>query len=531
MHLCIPEATANVNGAEGAHRLKRVAATFIPPVVIDRRDKPPMHRQICAWFQCAIAEGRMRSGGRVPSSRELAAELGVSRGSVVNAYEQLLAEGYFETSVGVGTHIAKSIPGEFPTTRMWHAGDPAVHEKNVAHRQISDRASLWNNPVTQPWLNAPGAFGVSLPALDHFPVDVWSKLMARHSRGVSRTMLTYGDPMGYGPLREAIAEYVRTVRGVRCDASQVLVTAGSQQGLQIASQVLLNPRDRVCMEEPGYPGARQAFAMANAEIVPISVDAEGIIVSELEAKGKCAKLVYVTPSHQYPMGVTMSSRRRMLLLNWACQNGTWIIEDDCDSEYPFDGRPIASLQGLDADARVLYVGTFSQAMYPALRLGYLVLPKDLTTACIAVRDCMDRFSPTLNQSVMAEFIREGHFARHLRRMRMIYSERRKAIMEVLQTNLRDSAEIIGAEAGLHLVILLRAGVDDAAVANEAAAIGMSVMPLSSCRTTAGGRCGLVLGYGCVDVQGIQEGVRKLGMCIERVGGTATRSTTNGSGWK
>jgi GntR family transcriptional regulator/MocR family aminotransferase len=206
----------------------------------------------------------------------------------------------------------------------------------------------------------------------------------------------------------------------------------------------------------------------------------------------------------------------MLLLNWACQNGTWIIEDDCDSEYSFDGGPIASLQGLDAAARVLYVGTFSQAMYPALRLGYLVLPKDLITACVAVRDCMDMFSPTLNQSVMAEFIREGHFARHLRRMRMIYIERRKAIVEALRSNLRDSVEIVGAEAGLHLVILLHAGVDDAAVANKAAGRGISVMPLSSCRVNSEGRCGLALGFGCVDVQGIQEGVRKLGMCIERV---------------
>jgi GntR family transcriptional regulator/MocR family aminotransferase len=509
--------------------LKRVAATFIPPIVIDRHDKPSMHRQICAWFQGAIAEGRMKPGGRVPSSRELAAQLGMSRGSVVNAYEQLLAEGFFETLVGVGTHIAKSIPGEFPALKsMPHPGDPAVHAINLAHRQISDRASLWNNPPTQRWVTVPGAFGVGLPALDQFPVNLWSKLIAHNSRVVSRTMLAYGDPMGYRPLREAIAEYVRTARGVRCDASQVLVTAGSQQGLQIASRVLLNPRDRVCMEEPGYPGAREAFAMANAEIVTIDVDAEGIVVSELERKGECAKLVYVTPSHQYPMGVTMSTERRMLLLNWACHNDTWIIEDDYDSEYRFDGRPIAALQSLDTHARVLYMGTFSQAMYPALRLGYLVLPKDLIAACVAVRDCMDMFSPTLNQSVMAEFIREGHFARHLRRMRMIYIERWKALVEALQSNLHDSVEIAAAEGGLHLVILLHAGVDDAAVSKKAARRGMSVMPLSSCRMNAEGRRGLVLGYGGVDVQGIQEGVRKLCMCIEQVDGMTTGPLTNGS---
>jgi GntR family transcriptional regulator/MocR family aminotransferase len=495
--------------------LKRVAATFIPPIVIERHDKSPIHSQIYAWFQCAIADGRMKSGERVPSSRELAAQLGVSRGAVANAYEQLIAEGFFETLVGVGTYIAKSIPYEPPAlNRMRRAGDFAAHAKDLAHRQLSDRASLWSNPPAQRCATAPGAFGVGLPALDQFPINLWSKLIAHHSKDVSRAMLAYGDPMGYEPLREAIAEYVRTARGVRCDASQVLVTAGSQQGLQIASRVLLNPRDRVCMEEPGYPGAREAFAMANAEIVPIDVDAEGIVVSELERKGERAKLVYVTPSHQYPMGVTMSAARRMLLLNWACRNSTWIIEDDYGSEYRFDGRSIAALQSLDIHARVLYMGTFSQAMYPALRLGYLVLPKDLIAASIAVRDGMDMFSPTLNQSVMAEFIREGHFARHLRRMRMIYIERWEALVEALQRSLNGSEEISAIEGGLHLVILLNAEVDDAAVSKKAACSGVSVMPLSSCRMNAEGRCGLMLGYGGVDVQGIREGVRKLRMCIE-----------------
>lgn len=268
--------------------------------------------------------------------------------------------------------------------------------------------------------------------------NIWTKVMARHSRAVSRTMLAYGDAKGYGPLREAIAEYVRTVRGVRCEASQILVTTGSQQGLQIASQVLLDPKDRVCMEEPGYLGARQAFAMTDAQIIPIKTDAEGIVVSELARKRNCAKVVYVTPSHQYPMGMTMSAARRMQLLNWAAGNGAWIIEDDYDSEYRFDSRPIASLQGLDLDARVLYMGTFSKVMSPALRLGYLVLPKDLVATCTAARDCMDIFSPTLTQAVMAEFIREGHFARHLRRMRMLYMERRTALVNALQSSLRDS---------------------------------------------------------------------------------------------
>ncbi|MGC2660663.1 MAG: PLP-dependent aminotransferase family protein [Bryobacteraceae bacterium] len=495
--------------------MKRVAATFVSPIAIDRHASTPVHRQIYEWFQSAIAEGRIRPGGRVPSSRGLAAELGVSRIPVVNAYEQLHAEGYFETFVGIGTRVARSIPtGALTITKVRPARIPGGHAANAAPRQTSHRTLLWNKSPTQPWLNALGAFRVSLPALDRFPVNIWSKLIARHSRAVSRTMLAYGDAMGYGPLREAIAEYVRTARGVRCEASQILVTTGSQQGLQIASQVLLDHKDRVCMEDPGYPGARQAFAMADAQIIPIKVDAEGIVVSELVRKGGRAKLLYVTPSHQYPMGMTMSAARRMQLLNWAARNGTWIIEDDYDSEYRFDSRPITSLQGLDSDARVLYMGTFSKVMFPALRLGYLVLPKDLIAASAAARDCMDIFSPTLSQAVMAEFIREGHFARHLRRMRMVYMERRKALASALRNSLRESVEIAGAEAGMHLVILLRPGQDDRTVSYEAARRGISAMPLSSCRIRSGGRGGLVLGYGGVSVQDIQEGVCKLRACLQ-----------------
>ncbi len=503
--------------------MKRVAATFVPPIAIDRRASSPMHRQIFEWFQTAIAEGRMRPGARVPSSRGLAAELGVSRIPVVNAYEQLHAEGYFETFVGLGTRVASSIPSEsLNVPKLGKRRTSAAHAANSVPRKLSHRASLWNKSAAQPWLDVLGAFRVSLPALDHFPVDIWSKLIARRSRAVSRTMLAYGDPKGYGPLREAIAEYVRTVRGVRCEASQILVTTGSQQGLQIASQVLLEPKDRVCMEEPGYPGARQAFAMADAQTIPIKTDAEGLVVSELARKGKRVKVVYVTPSHQYPMGMTMSAARRMQLLNWAAGNGTWIIEDDYDSEYRFDTRPIAALQGLDLDARVLYMGTFSKVMAPALRLGYLVLPKDLIAVCTAAKDCMDIFSPTSTQAVMADFIREGHFARHIRRMRMLYMERRKALVNALQSSLRDSVEVAGAEAGMHLAILLRAGINDLAVSYEAARRGLSAMPLSSCRITSGERGGLVLGYGGVDIQDIQEGVRKLRACIQSKEVTATR---------
>ena len=300
---------------------------------------------------------------------------------------------------------------------------------------------------------------------------------------------------------------------MRCDPSQILVTTGSQQGIQLSAQVLLNANDRVWMEEPGYPGARQALLTAGVQLVPVPVDHQGLKVAEGLRRARHARAAYITPSHQYPLGVTMGAARRMELLHWASQSGAWIIEDDYDSEYRFGDHPIPALQGLDAAARVIYVGTFSKVMFPALRLGYVVVPKDLAEAFATARDANDQFSSTLYQAVMADFIREGHFARHIRRMRMLYMERRTALVNAIQQHLGDALEVIGAEAGMHLVAMLPPGVDDDAVSKRAAAAGLSVMPLSSCYAKSPARGGLILGYGGTDGRQIQEGVRKLRMCI------------------
>src|SRR5581483_3174961 len=308
---------------------------------------------------------------------------------------------------------------------------------------------------------------------DHFPIGIWSKLVARHSRNPAKGIMAYGDAMGYLPFREAIAEYLGAVRAVRCEASQILVTTGSQQGLQISAQVLLDHKDAVGMEEPGYPGARQVFINAGAHLIPIPVDQEGMNVGEIFRRGINTRAVYITPSHQYPMGMTMSATRRMLLLNWAVRTGAWIIEDDYDSEYRFGSRPIASLQGLDSDARVIYIGTFSKVMFPALRLGYVVVPRDLVPAFSAARDSADIFSATLYQSVLTDFIREGHFARHIRRMRMLYMHRRKALVKAIHTEMDGTLEVIGSEAGMHLVTLLPPGIDDVEVSSKAAQRGIS----------------------------------------------------------
>ncbi len=474
-----------------------------------------MYRQLYDWFRRAITAGQLRPGQRVPSTRSLAAELNVSRIPVLSAYEQLLAEGYLETFVGAGTCVASSIPDDTLSLKDGKArkGGQEVALK-LGPRRMSRRGLAMTELPTQSWLNIVGAFRASLPALDHFPIGIWSKLVARHARRPARGIMAYGGAMGSLPLRAAIAEYLGAVRAVRCEASQIMVTTGSQQGLQLSAQVLLDPRDRVWIEEPGYPSARQAFIAAGAHLIPVPVDEEGMKVAEMIRCGHNARAVYITPSHQYPMGMTMSATRRMLLLNWAVRTGAWIIEDDYDSVYRFGSRPIASLQGLDADARVIYIGTFSKVMFPALRVGYVVVPRDLVPAFSAARDAADVFSATLYQAVLTDFIREGHFARHIRRMRMLYIERRRALVKAIRAEMADLLEVTGGEAGMHLTALLPPGTNDVAVSKRAAQKGISATPLSTCYLRPPARGGLILGYAGVSAHQIHDGIRKLKMSMQ-----------------
>ena len=297
--------------------MKRVAASFLPLIALDYRSNTPLYRQLYEWFRGAILAGQLRPGQRVPSTRSLATELKVSRIPVLNAYEQLLAEGYFESFVGAGTCVARSIPEDtlIAAARKARRGSPERVEKRGPRRMSRRGTALTQLPV-QTWLDNLGAFRVSLPALEHFPIGIWSKIVARYARRPLRAMMAYGGPMGYLPFREVIAEYLRTVRGVRCEPSQIIVTTGSQQALQLSAQVLLDPKGQVWMEEPGYPSARHAFMTAGAQVIPVRVDHNGMDVAEVIRRGRNARVVYVTPSHQYPMGMTMSATRRMLLLNW-----------------------------------------------------------------------------------------------------------------------------------------------------------------------------------------------------------------------
>jgi len=501
--------------------MKRPRSVFFPPVVLDPQAQTPLYRQLYIWFRRAIVDGGLRPGQRLPSTRALAAELSLSRITVLNAFEQLHAEGYLEGRVGAGTFVTRSIPDEMHrpaanplAARLLRATGSAAGA-TAASRRISSYGAVLARQPPEPWLNKPVAFRVSLPALDHFPFETWSRLTARHSRRPAARDLGYGDPMGRAGLRQAIAEYLRTVRAARCEAENIMVVTGSQQGLQIAARVLLDPGSRVWMEDPGYPGARQALRVAGAELVPVPVDDEGLDVAAGIARCPDARAVYATPSHQYPLGMTMSATRRMQLLNWAARAGAWIIEDDYDSEHRFASRPVASLQGLDADARVIYIGTFSKVLYPALRLGYVVVPTDLIRVFAAAREESDIFSATLHQAVLTDFINEGHFARHIRRMRMLYMERCEALVTAARAHLGDGLEITHAEAGMHLVGLMPPGIDDAAVSRAAAANGVSAMPLSACYLTQAPRGGLILGYGGVSAVEIRAGVRKLAATLAR----------------
>ena len=486
--------------------MKRASAIYFPPITLVASKRYPLYSQLYDWFRAAILDGRLRPGQRVPSTRSLAADLGISRAPVLGAFEQLHAEGYLQTTVGAGTHIASALPEDrsrFPVREA-----RAAHGRRRPRRPARATAALIPKRA-EPWYQHMGAFRVSSPALDHFPFKLWSTLLARHARRPRHEVAAYGDPMGYAPLREAIAAYLGSFRGARCEAGQIMVVSGSQQGLQIAARALLESRDPVWVEEPGYPGARQALLSAGAELVPVPVDGEGLDVGEGMRRHRSARAAYITPSHQYPLGYTMSAARRMRLLDWAARSGAWVFEDDYDSEYRFDSRPIAALQGLDADDRVIYIGTFSKVLFPALRLGYVIVPMDLVPAFRAAREAMDIFPPTLTQAALTEFIEAGHFARHIRRMKMLYAERRKALSTAIGKYIGTGLEIVGSEAGMHLAALLPPGVSDVAVCGRAAEMGIAAIPLSSCCLKRSGRGGLVLGYAHTSPEQIREAVQKL----------------------
>jgi GntR family transcriptional regulator/MocR family aminotransferase len=472
---------------------------------VDRGSGVPLHRQIYDGLRRAILGGMLRAGQRVPSTRALALELEVSRFPVLAAYEQLLHEGYLEGRVGSGTFV-RAAPVDTPgPARAAPAGPRAGPPHPHGDGDGDGDAEGGLRP-----------FRVSLPALDQFPRALWARLVGRHAHRLSPAHMSYGDPAGLAPLRAAIAEHLRTARAVRCEAEQVLVVPGSQAALRLCASVLLGRGDVVAMEEPGYAGARAALCASGADFAPVRVDAEGMDVAALHALGARVRAACVTPSHQYPLGVSMSAARRLALLEWAAGRGAWLIEDDYDSEYRYVSRPLGSLQGMDAAGRVVYVGTFSKVLFPAVRVGYLVVPPALWDAFVAAREALDLFSPTLYQLVLADFLGEGHFARHIRRMRAVYLRRRLALLDGLARHCGGVLAVHNADAGLHVATLLPDGVDDVEVVRRMAARGLAATALSTCYAGGTRRAGLLLGFGGSGEGAIEAATRTLGEVLRDV---------------
>ncbi|HEV8411064.1 MAG TPA: PLP-dependent aminotransferase family protein, partial [Gemmatimonadaceae bacterium] len=441
-----------------------------------------------------ILDGLLRPGQRVPSTRVLAIELGMSRLPVLTAYEQLLHEGYLEGRVGSGTYVCAAAPD----TRLRAKARVEMHPADGKRTQVTPGRSEGG---VRP-------FRMSLPALDEFPQPLWGRIVARYAHRLTPAHLAYGDPAGLAPLRLAIAAHLRTARAVNCEADNLLVTSGSQAGLRLSAAVLLARGDRVAIEDPSYPGARTAFTAAGAELVPIPVDEEGLDVAAL-ARHQRIRAVYVTPSHQYPLGFSMSATRRLALLDWAARHDAWIIEDDYDSEYRYVSRPLGALQGMDARNRTVYVGTFSKVLYPSLRVGYLVVPPSLWESFLDAREALDVFSPTLYQLALAEFLDEGHFARHLRRMRTIYQRRREALLEGLAENCGDRLTVLNADAGLHVATILSGNSDDRAIVRRMTARGLAGTTLSGCFIGPVRTNGLLLGFGGFDEHTLIDATRTL----------------------
>jgi GntR family transcriptional regulator/MocR family aminotransferase len=474
-----------------------------------REPGTPAHRWLYTVLRTEILAGRLRPGARLPGTRDLAGQYGLSRGTIVNAFEQLKSEGYLEGSVGSGTYVNTVLPEELlHVTREARAQRPTQRRQR---RSVSDYA---RRVVLFPNLEARSvrAFRANVPALNLFPTDLWTQIAARRLRRASTSLLRGCEPLGYPPLREAVADYLSTSRGVKCAPEQVAIVSGVQEALDLAARLFLNPGDRVCMENPGYPGAAIAFEAVGAKISAVRVDGEGMVLRNTSSQG--ARLVYVTPAHQFPLGITMSLRRRLELLEWARKSGALIFEDDYDSEYRYSGRPVPALQGLDHHGLVLFVGTFNKVLFPSLRQGYLVIPPDLVDYFAATISVTSRHAPLLTQAVLCDFITEGHFGRHLRRMREVYAERLAVLMESSRQRLAGLLEISNIEAGLQTAGRLCIGITAEAAAKAAAAREVEVTPLS--RYSRGRMAGeyLQLGFAAVDAAEIRRGVRELAVALE-----------------
>jgi len=479
----------------------------------------PHEKTLTRWLReelrRAILEGRLRPGARLPATRDFARQYRVSRGTAVTVFEELVADGYLRCQTGSGTWVNELLPEHQPRVR------------EAAKMRIGPPEPLAGLTFAGP----ARPFRLHEPAIAEPLVRVWARVASRRLRNLSASLLAGAHPGGYGPLREAIADYLGSVRGVRCHPDQVAITSGVQQGLDLLARLLLKPGDRVWLEDPGYFGAAMAFRNARARIVPVPVDSQGLSVAQGRRLSRGAKCAYVTPAHQFPLGNTMSIQRRVELLAWASETGAFIIEDDYDSEYRFEGRPVPALQGLDRHGRVILLGTFNKLLFPSLRMGYAVLPPELTERFLAFRYGADLHSTGVDQAVMCDFIVDGHLGRHIRRTRELYGGRLAALMEGGQRYLGGMLEISPVQAGLYTAGFLRNGMtsqdaESAASARDVDTIGFQRFTLGRSEIP-----GLLLGFAAFDEKRIRQGLAQLAAALEngrgRVSAFPTRIRTSG----
>ncbi|MFC3651776.1 PLP-dependent aminotransferase family protein [Dyella humi] len=457
-------------------------------------------------LRAAILDGRLKAGLRLPATRVVADALGVSRNTVVAAYDLLLSEGYIVARRGAGNFVADLA-----------ARRPVVPAKTLADRNERRLAPYWRHIDTMPAPMELGAFTcdfrLGIPDSRSFPYEVWRRLSARALRHLSNAAPLYGHPQGSPALREAIARHISFARAVACERDDVIVTNGAQQAFDLLARVLVTPgRTVLAVEDPGYPPLQEVFRAADAKVVGVPVDEEGLVVDKLPDD---TNVIYVTPSHQFPLGVLMSPRRRMALLDFARSRGAVIIEDDYDSEFRYSGRPLDALQTLDRDGVVCYVGTFSKCLFPTLRIGYAVAPPWLRVALANAKYQADWHGNVMAQDALAAFVAEGHLVRHVRHMRKIYAERRDILLDALKRHGDGRLHVYPSDAGLHLAVRLPDSVDATQLAKRAAAVGIRLETLNSCALDSAAVNGLAFGFGMIDAQRIDEGIRRLVQLLDR----------------
>jgi GntR family transcriptional regulator / MocR family aminotransferase len=478
---------------------------------LDPQATLPLYRQLYEELRSRILSGKLTPGQKLPSTRSLSKSLSISRATVTQTYEQLLSEGYLQTTLGSGTFVCQQLPDDFnnaiPIQSTLHKASSSIALSTYA-ASLTDSAML-----RLPDVRAEINFSYGRPALDKFPIHLWRKLLSRHCRHNPDVLNYTTDSMGYKPLREAIASYISRSRAVQCSPDQIIIVGGSQQALDLITRLVIDRDDWIAIEDPGYLGARRAFLAAGACLFPVPVDSSGAMVSHLTTGIiPNIKLVYLTPSHQFPTGALLSLKRRLELLAWAHKSGAMIIEDDYDSEYRYGERPIPALQGLDQSNSVIYVGTFSKVLFPALRLGYLVVPHNLTQVFSRAKWLCDRQSALLEQYALTDFINEGHLERHIRRMRSLYDQRRRSLVQSL-SHLGERVKIIGENAGMHLMIKIDTTLSDEEIVQRAALLGLGIgaAHIYYLKNNPGGE--FVLGYSELNEQQIQEGVQRLALVL------------------